>query len=214
MRFLSLLLVSAVSVVFCVAELKLEATAGDNVTISFRTAELEGADKVRIIFTRDDQKKLIAHYFCFHHGDCHVEERAGVSLRIEEGVFTLLNVSSESSGLYEAQVFNGKDVPKKTVTLVVKPQISSSRSPPQTSTSQPPQTSTSQPPQTSTSQPPQTSTSQPPQTSISERRRIYVLIAPVLFLGVLGFLGVWFFCKYTRTPHLQKPNGKEIVVPV
>ncbi|XP_052396613.1 uncharacterized protein LOC127944602 isoform X3 [Carassius gibelio] len=198
MRFLSLLLVSAVSVVFCVAELKLEATAGDNVTISFRTAELEGADKVRIIFTRDDQKKLIAHYFCFHHGDCHVEERAGVSLRIEEGVFTLLNVSSESSGLYEAQVFNGKDVPKKTVTLVVKPQISSSRSPPQTSTSQPPQTSTSQ----------------PPQTSISERRRIYALIALVLFLGVLGVLGVCFFYKNMRTPHLQKPNGKEIVVPV
>ncbi|XP_052396612.1 uncharacterized protein LOC127944602 isoform X2 [Carassius gibelio] len=198
MRFLSLLLVSAVSVVFCVAELKLEATAGDNVTISFRTAELEGADKVRIIFTRDDQKKLIAHYFCFHHGDCHVEERAGVSLRIEEGVFTLLNVSSESSGLYEAQVFNGKDVPKKTVTLVVKPQISSSRSPPQTSTSQPPQTSTSQ----------------PPQTSISERRRIYALIALVLFLGVLGVLGVCFFYKNMRTAHLQKTNGKEIVVTV
>ncbi|XP_026093133.1 uncharacterized protein LOC113065818 [Carassius auratus] len=133
-----------VSVVFCHAELKLEATDGENVSISFKTAELEGADQVRITFTRDDQKMLIARYFCDRPGDCRVLERPGVSLRIEEGTASLilLDVSSSNSGLYEAQVLNGKYVSEIQATLVVKePVLSSTKDPPQTSSPKPPDSS-------------------------------------------------------------------------
>ncbi|XP_052396607.1 uncharacterized protein LOC127944599 isoform X2 [Carassius gibelio] len=132
------------SVVFCNAELKLEATDGENVTIPFKTAELEGADQVRITFTRDDEKMLIARYVCDHHRDCRVVERAGVSLRIEEGTVSLilLDVSSSNSGLYEAQVLNGKYVSEIQATLVVKePVLSSTKETPQTSSPKPPDSS-------------------------------------------------------------------------
>lgn len=106
----------------CVAELKLEANTGENVTIPFKTAELERADRVRITFTRDNQKKLIAQYCCAHCWVCIPVETPGVLLRIEEGTASLIlqDVSSRSSGLYKAQVFNGKHVSEIQATLVVK----------------------------------------------------------------------------------------------
>lgn len=139
------LFVLAFSVAVCVAELKLEATDGDDVTIPFKTAELERADRVRITFTRDNQKKLIAWYCrCADCGDCIPVETPGVLLRIEEGTASLIlqDVSSRSSGLYKAQVFNGKHVSEIQATLVVKePALSSTKEPPQISTPKPPDTS-------------------------------------------------------------------------
>lgn len=158
-----------ISVTVCDAELNLETTDGENVTISFKTAELERADRVRITFTRDNQFDLIAQYCrCVLCRDCIPVETPGVLLRIEEGALILLDVSSRNSGLYEAKIISGKNVFKKNATLVVKPPFSSSRAPPRTSISK------------------------PPQTSISKRQRLYVLIAPAFILAVC------FFCKCLR----------------
>ncbi|XP_026092449.1 uncharacterized protein LOC113065431 isoform X2 [Carassius auratus] len=139
------LFVLVFSVAVCDTELKLEATDGENVTIPFKTAELERADRVRITFERDGQKKLVAQYCrCADCGYCRVVETPGVLLRIEEGTASLilLDVSSSNSGLYEAQVFNGNNVSEIQATLVVKePVLSSTKETPQTSSPKPPDSS-------------------------------------------------------------------------
>lgn len=148
----------------CVPPLNYEATEGENVTISFKTAGLERADQVKITLTRGSQKKLIAQYCrCVHRGDCSVRETSGVLLRAEEGTVTLLHVSSNNSGLYEVIII-GSNVSRINATLVVnEPLLSSSNEPPQSSITNPPDS--------------------------SERQRLYALIAPVVFiLVVLGGL--------------------------
>ncbi|XP_016295381.1 uncharacterized protein LOC107653225 isoform X1 [Sinocyclocheilus anshuiensis] len=138
------LFVLAFSVAVCDAELKLEATDGENVTISFKTAELKRADRVSITFTRENRKTLIAQYCrCVHCRDCDVVETPGVLLRVEGTVpLILLDVSSNNSGLYEARVFIGNDVSEIKATLVVKkPAFSSTKAPLQISTPNPPNSS-------------------------------------------------------------------------
>ncbi|XP_026092446.1 uncharacterized protein LOC113065428 [Carassius auratus] len=144
MKFL-FVLVFSVSVTLCDAELKLEATVGENVTISFKTAELERVDQVRTTFKGENGKKLVARYCrCADCGHCIPVGTPGVSLRIEEGTASLilLDVSSSNSGLYEAQVFNGNNVSEIQATLVVKePVLSSTKESPQTSSPKPPDSS-------------------------------------------------------------------------
>lgn len=107
------------TVAVCVPPLNYEATEGENVTISFKTAGLERADQVKITWTRGSQKKLIAQYCrCVHRGDCSVRETSGVLLRAEEGTVTLLRVSSNNSGLYEVIII-GKNVSRINASLVV-----------------------------------------------------------------------------------------------
>lgn len=104
----------------CDAELKLEANDGEDVTISFKTDELNRANQVKITFTRQSQKYLIAQYCrCAHCGDCDVVETPGVLLRVEEGTLILQDVRSRNSGLYEAKIIVGNIVSKMKVTLVV-----------------------------------------------------------------------------------------------
>ncbi|XP_050957951.1 uncharacterized protein LOC127159048 isoform X2 [Labeo rohita] len=151
----------------CAAGLNLEAADGENVTIHLETPELDRADRVTIALTRESEKKLIAQYCCCaQRGDCNVVETPGVSLQVQEGTLTLLDVSSRDSGFYEATIIVGNNVSKENATLNVnKPPFSSSRAPPQTSIPKPPNS--------------------------SERHR-FVLIAPVFIFVVLVLC---FFCK-------------------
>lgn len=103
----------------CAAELKLEANDGEDVIIPFKTPDLDRAEQVKITFTRESQKYLIARYCrCVVCGDCDVVETPGVLLRVEEGTFTLQDVRSRNSGLYEANII-GKKVSRIKATLVV-----------------------------------------------------------------------------------------------
>lgn len=156
----------------CAGGSNLKAADGDNVTISFKTTGLERAEQVTITLTRESQKTVIARYCrCAHCGDCSVVETQGVLLRVEDGTLTLLDVRCDNSGLYEAKIIADNNLSTKNATLVVrKPPFSSS---------------------TETTQP---SISKPPNSS--EHQRLYVLIAPAVFILVV--LGVYFFCKCRR----------------
>lgn len=103
----------------CDADLNLEAADGENVTISFKTDELEGAEQVILTFTQENQTNVIARYcHCADCGDCNVVETPGVLLQVKEGSFTLLRVRSRNSGLYEVIII-GKRVSRIKATLVV-----------------------------------------------------------------------------------------------
>ncbi len=103
----------------CAAEQKVEAADGDNVTISFKSPDLDGADQVMITFTRESQKTVIVRYCrCAHCGDCNVVETPRVFLRVEEGNLILLRVNSNNSGLYEVIII-GNNVSRIKATLVV-----------------------------------------------------------------------------------------------
>lgn len=103
----------------CDAEQKVEAADGDNVTISFKSPDLDGADQVMITLTGENHKTVIARYCrCAHCGDCDVVETPRVFLRVEEGTLILLRVRSRDSGLYEAIII-GKKVSRIKATLVV-----------------------------------------------------------------------------------------------
>ncbi len=103
----------------CAAEQKVEAADGDNVTISFKSPDLDGADQVMITFTRESQKTVIARYCrCAHCWDCNVVETPRVFLRVEEGNLILLRVNSNNSGLYEVIII-GNNVSRIKATLVV-----------------------------------------------------------------------------------------------
>ncbi|KAF4096290.1 hypothetical protein G5714_022259 [Onychostoma macrolepis] len=156
MKFFSAVLVF-ISVAVCDAELNLEAADGEDVTISFNSDELNRADQVKITFTRQSQKSLIAQYCrCAHCGDCSVVETPGVLLRVEEGTLILQDVRSRSSGVYEAKIIAGNIVSQMKVTLVV-------------------------------NKPPQTSIiSNPPNSSESHRLHVLVPALVVFILGVLG----------------------------
>lgn len=150
----------------------MEAADGDDVTICFESAGLERAEQVTITLTRQSQKTVIVRYCrCGHCEDCTVVEKQGVLLRVEEGALTLLRVSSDDSGLYEAKIIADNTLSTKNATLVVK-----------------------KPPFTSSTEPTQPSISKPPDSS--ERQRIYGLIAPAVFILVV--LGVYFICKCMR----------------
>lgn len=104
----------------CAAGLNLKAAEGDNVTIPFKNAGLERAERVTITLTRENQKTVIARYCrCAHCGDCSVVKKQGFLLRAEEGILTLLDVSSSNSGLYEAKIIADNKLSKTNATLDV-----------------------------------------------------------------------------------------------
>ncbi|XP_050957953.1 uncharacterized protein LOC127159052 [Labeo rohita] len=124
--------------VACDTEQNWIATVGENITIPFKTAEQEKANRVTIIFLKE--KTVIAQYCrCAHCEDCDVVKKPGVLLKVEEGtvLLILLDVSIRSSGTYEARIYIGNNVFKETGSLLVNEPFSPSRQPPHTSTSKP-----------------------------------------------------------------------------
>ncbi len=103
----------------CDTELKLEAADGENVTIPFKTPDLDRAEQVILTFTQENQTNVTARYCrCDDCGDCNVVETQGVLLRVKEGTLTLLRVNSRNSGLYEVIII-GKKVARIKAILVV-----------------------------------------------------------------------------------------------
>ncbi|KAI2646687.1 hypothetical protein H4Q32_026694 [Labeo rohita] len=104
----------------CDTEQKWNATAGENITIPFKTAEQEKANRVTVIFLKEET--VIAQYcHCAYCGDCDVVKKPGVLLQVEEGTvwLTLLDVSIRNSGTYKAKIFIGNKVFKETGSLLV-----------------------------------------------------------------------------------------------
>lgn len=168
------------SVAVCDVELKFEATDGENFSIPLGTVELERANRVRITFKGEYEDKVhLIMQFCAHGETCSVVETPGVLLSIEQRTLTLQDVSSNSSGLYEALVFIGNNVSKIKATLVNKPAFSPSTALLHTSTPNPPNS--------------------------SEHQQLYaLLIIPAIFLGV-----VFYFCRREREPLADVEKAKE-----
>lgn len=98
----------------------MEATEGQNVTISFDIDEAEKADQVRIAFKQDiKEKAVVVAQQPWTYDD---KPPAGVSLLVEEGrVFvTIQHVNiSRNSGVYTARVFFGKYKSEVNAVLVI-----------------------------------------------------------------------------------------------
>ncbi|ROL46831.1 hypothetical protein DPX16_1058, partial [Anabarilius grahami] len=122
---------------------RLEATEGQNVTISFDIDEVEKATQVKITFkgVNEKQPSVIAQRPWISHD----EPPAGVSLRVEKGRVnvTIQHVNISSSGLYEAlALFKNKKPSRANATLLVnEAPFSSTSAPPHSSTPKPPDTS-------------------------------------------------------------------------
>ncbi|KAK9954697.1 hypothetical protein ABG768_016746 [Culter alburnus] len=101
--------------------LKIEANHGEDVTLSFPMDKAEEAGRLRIIFTSEttNETRLIAQR-CAGSERCDAVETPGVKL-VERGSVsvTIQRVNSSRSGVYKVQVFNGKYVFERNVTLVV-----------------------------------------------------------------------------------------------
>ncbi|RXN34276.1 hypothetical protein ROHU_014999 [Labeo rohita] len=171
-------------VAVCAPELKLEATVGEDVTISFKTSELERATRVRITFKGEHEEKArLIVQFCAYGEQCDVVETPGVLLRVKQGTLILQRVSFNNSGLYEAMIITGKEVSEKNATLVVKkPAFSSTKTPLHTSIKNPPNS--------------------------SEHQWLYaLLILPVIALGVVVFLFWRKKCKRVIQQLMMKKYG-------
>lgn len=103
-----------------VAGSRLEATEGQNVTISFDIDEVERADQVRIAFKQDDkQNAVVVAQQPWTYDD---KPPAEVSLQVEERRVSVIiqHVSiSRNSGVYTARVFFGKKVSEVNAVLVI-----------------------------------------------------------------------------------------------
>ncbi|KAK2886162.1 hypothetical protein Q8A67_016999 [Cirrhinus molitorella] len=135
-----LVFVLVFSVAVCDIELALEATEGEKFHIPLQPAELERATRVIITFKRGKKLQLIEQ-FCNHDESCTVKKTPGFILCIENRTLTLQHVSSNTSGLYEVKVLNGKDTFVIKATVVTKPAVSLTELPLHTSTPKPPNSS-------------------------------------------------------------------------
>ncbi|RXN35123.1 hypothetical protein ROHU_003822 [Labeo rohita] len=183
--FFIFVIFALVAVAVCAPELKL-ATVGEDVTISFQTAGLERATRVRLTFKGEHEEKArVIVQFCAHGEQCDVVKTPGVLLRVEQGTLILQHVSFNNSGLYEAKIITGKVVSEIKATLVVKkPAFSSTKTPLLTSIKNPPNSSEHQWPYA-------------------------LLILPVIALGVVVFLFWRKKCKRKCDPAADDEEARE-----